>query len=151
MRVDLTLSSESLDPWCWMIIVSWWCFSSSCSRSWNSGSPYSYFTSDGSQVVIMGSAGLGAAPFISRTKYDNNNIGISPLNTIIMDSRKFFYFLIRKYWICLIEVSSYFIAWAISLMPSILSIPEQLPGLHALSDNINVTISAETNNLQEFF
>ena len=73
--------------------------------------------SDGSQVVIMGSAGLGGAPFISHTKYDNNNIGISPLNTIIMDSRKFFYFLIRKYWICcirLIEVSSYFIAWAIS-------------------------------------
>ena len=92
----------------------------------------------------MGSGGLGAAPFISRTKYDNNNIGISPLNTIIMDSRKFFYFLIRKYWICLIEVSSYFIAWAISLMPSILSISEQLPGLQAWQDIFNVALFAET-------
>lgn len=73
---------------------------------------YSYFTFDVSQVVIMGSSGLGALPFISHTKYDHNSIGISPLNTI-MDKRKFFYFLIRKYWscICLIEMSSYFIAW----------------------------------------
>ena len=44
----------------------------------------------------MGSAGLGAAPFISRTKYDNNNIGISPLNTIIWTVESFSIFLLEN-------------------------------------------------------